>query len=545
VLRSPASRARLTAERAQSSRSTIAAVGLCLLVLAGPARAADATTATIRQIVDAGTHPDLRWPRFPDYQRHLLRLYTDVEFEPVWTRDGRPTMQANEVVVSLSTADARGLSASDYDAERLQAEALRLANDRGTPEAVGRFDAALTVSVMRFVSDSYIGRINPHVVGFGLDVEPKKLDLVVEATELATGEAPAARLAALDPQFPHFTRLKAALATLRARAAEGDEPLLPELPTLRPGDRDPGVPALRRRLVVRGDLPAEVAPPADPTEYDPALVVAVKRFQERHGRDADGVVGRATCADLRVPLHDRIVQIQLAMERFRWLPPGFRGRRFVIANIPEFRLRGMEGDGRVALSMPVVVGSAVKRTLTPIMQANMEYLVFRPYWDVPATIARAEILPRLEHDPAYLDRENMEIVGGRVRQRPGPANSLGLIKFIFPNAFQVYFHDTPSKRLFSRSRRDFSHGCIRVSDPVALAEFVLGPESGWDRARIADAMQNGANDRRVSLPVPVPIYIFYTTVVAEEDGRLFLYEDIYGHDAILARELARGYPYPV
>jgi murein L,D-transpeptidase YcbB/YkuD len=544
VLRSPASRARLTAARAAASRSTIAAVGLSLLTLASPAIADDATTAVIQQIVDAGAHPDLRWPRFPDYQRHVLRLYTEVEFEPVWTRDRRPTAQADEVIASLSTADLRGLSAADYDAERLAAEALRLADGSGTPEALGRFDTALTVSAMRFVSDSYIGRINPRTVGFGLDVEPKKLDLVVVVMELATGEAPAARLAALDPQFPHFARLKTALATLRMHEAES-EPPLPELPTLHPGDRDPGVPALRQRLVVRGDLPPEMAQPADPTVYDPALVVAVKRFQERHGREPDGAVGRATRADLGVPLRDRIQQIQLAMERFRWLPPGFRGRRFVIVNIPEFRLRGMEGDGQVTVSMPVVVGSVVKQTLTPIMQAQMEYLVFRPYWDVPPTIARAEILPRLEHDPGYLDREDMEMVGGRIRQRPGPSNSLGLIKFIFPNAFQIYLHDTPSKRLFSRSRRDFSHGCIRVSDPVELAEFVLGPESSWDRARIADAMQHGTNDRRVSLSVPVPIYIFYTTVVAEEDGRLFLYEDIYGHDAFLARELAKGYPYPV
>jgi L,D-transpeptidase YcbB len=517
----------------------------CVLVL-GARRAAadDQVSATIHAIVDAAVHPDLRWPRFPDHQSDVLRLYAGVDFHPIWLHDRRPTPAADAVLASLLTADERGLSASDYDADLLRADATRLGAEEGTSEALGRFDTALTVCVMRFLSDAYIGRVNPHAVGFGLDVEPKKLDLVLEVTALAKGETPiAARLAALDPPFPVFARLKAALADLRARDV-GDEPQVAALPKLRPGDHDPGVPALRRRLAFLGDLSNALPPPKDHARYDPLLAGAVKRFQERHGRDPDGVIGALTLADLQVPIRDRIQQVALAMERLRWLPANLTGR-FVIVNIPEFRLRGIDSTtGETLVSMRVVVGSAVKQTLTPTMEGEMEYLVFRPYWDVPPTIARTEILPKLATDPQYLARENMELIGSTVRQRPGPTNSLGLLKFVFPNVFSVYLHDTPSKRLFAKSRRDFSHGCIRVADPVALAEFLLGPESAWSATRIADAMEHGPNDRRLNLPVPVPVYIFYTTVVAEEDGRLFFYEDIYGHDATLARELAKGYPYP-
>lgn len=511
------------------------------MALGGGARAEDPAAAVIRRVVDAAVHPDLRWSRFPDYQRLVRALYEQTDFRPLWTRDGRPTRQAGEIVASLFEADARGLSASDYDAEGLRDAAARLAaTARADAVAVGRFDTALTVSLMRYVSDSYIGRINPHTAGFGLDVEPKKLDLPRVVTELASSDAPGRRLAALDPPFPMFERMRAALARLRALAARTDLAPPPALPTLRPGDAHAGIPALRRWLTALGDLPEGTPVSAAPTVYDPALVEGVKRFQQRHGRDADGIIGATTGHDLRVPVGDRVRQLELAMERLRWLPASFSGR-FLLVNIPEFRLRGFTGGTPGAqLTMNVVVGSAVRRTLTPIMQADMRYVVFRPYWDVPASIARNEILPRAARDPGYLGRQSMETIGGRVRQRPGPDNALGLVKFIFPNAFDVYLHDTPSKQYFERNRRDFSHGCIRVADPPALAEFVLG----WDRARITEAMNRGRDDQRVNLPAPIPVYLFYATIVVAEDGRIFFFDDIYGHDAALARQLARGYPYP-
>jgi murein L,D-transpeptidase YcbB/YkuD len=225
-------------------------------------------------------------------------------------------------------------------------------------------------------------------------------------------------------------------------------------------------------------------------------------------------------------------QIELAMERIRWLSAEAAGRS-VIVNIPEFRLRAFErGDVEPRLSMKVVVGSVVRRTRTPVVHGHMRWVVFRPYWDVPPSIARKELLPRAARDPGYLASEAMEFAGGRLRQRPGPRNALGLVKFVFPNPFDVYLHDTPQKAYFAWNRRDFSHGCIRVADAAALAEFVLG----WDRGRVTAAMREGPDNRRVELREPVPVYVVYTTVGVEDD-RISFFDDIYGYDAVLAREI--------
>jgi murein L,D-transpeptidase YcbB/YkuD len=178
-----------------------------------------------------------------------------------------------------------------------------------------------------------------------------------------------------------------------------------------------------------------------------------------------------------------------------------------------------------------------------VLQADMTYVVFRPYWMVPSSIANRELWPKISNDPGYLDRNNMLVSNGRIRQRPGGKNSLGLLKFIFPNPHHVYLHDTPSKALFGRSRRDFSHGCVRVADPPALAEFVLAGMDGWDRERIDKAMKRGPDDRHVTLSTPIPVYLFYTTVVVDEAGAVHFFDDIYGHDATLQRQLAKGFPY--
>ena len=348
-----------------------------------------------------------------------------------------------------------------------------------------------------------------------------------------------------DPPFPAFARLQETLAEYRALAATPLPPP-PALPKLRPGEVHHDVPALRARLRALGDLPADAATPPDATRYDRALVAAVESFQRRHGLADDGVIGAGTLAALGTPPAVRVTQIQLAMERLRWLPYGWP-ERFIFVNIPEFRLRGFAaGNASPRVTMNVVVGEAVstEKHKTPVLQADMTYVVFRPYWMVPPGIARKEIFPKLASDTSYLERHDMFLGGdGRVRQRPGNKNSLGLIKFIFPNPFHVYLHDTPSKSLFARNRRDFSHGCIRVADPPSLAAFVLDGTPGWDAAHIEQAMLRGTDDHHVVLQAPIPVYIFYTTVVVDEAGAVHFYDDIYGHDATLQRLLAKGYPY--
>jgi murein L,D-transpeptidase YcbB/YkuD len=309
-----------------------------------------------------------------------------------------------------------------------------------------------------------------------------------------------------------------------------------------------------------GDLPSLVPAPDDSSRYEGKLVEGVRRFQDRHGLEPDGVIGKGTVAALNVPFARRVRQIELGLERLRWMPD-LTGGRFIVVNIPTFQLwawDSLPADGAPTLSMNVVVGTSLK-TMTPVMQEEMAYLVFRPYWNVPRSITTGEILPKLARDPGYLVLHNMELVAGggddarplaatpanierlakgqlRVRQRPGPKNSLGLVKFIFPNDQAIYLHDTPATALFSRARRDFSHGCVRVERPVDLAAWVLSERPEWTRDRIVEAMQRGKS-QRVSLPRQIPVFLFYTTALSSPDGTVRFAEDIYGQDARLLKAL--------
>ena len=535
----------------RSARLVCCLVSICFLRLAAQGAESEAPpaeepiVAAIRGIVEAGRQPLLHRPDFSDRQDATQQLYVAANFRPLWLRSETPTSQAAEIIRALSEADRRGLSPEDYDAARLRAEAARF--DSATPPTAadaGAFDTALTVCVLRYISDAHLGRVPPHAVGFALETEARQFDPVAFVAQLPAAEAPAQLLAALDPQFPLFGRLVTALAHWRDLAAHSDFPQVPNLPKLHPGEADAGVGPLREFLRAIGDLPSAARAPKNARVYDPDLVKAVRRFQERQGLGADGVIGEATLSQLQISPAGRVQQIELALERLRWLPPP-EDEAFVVVNIPEFQLRGYyRGNNTPALQLRAVVGSATLRRETPVLHATMQYLVFRPYWDVPPSIAQKEILPDSAHDPAYFSRHNYEFHNGRIRQRPGDDNALGLLKFVFPNPFHVYMHDTPTKRLFAKSRRDFSHGCIRVSDAAALAEFVLRGQGKWDREGIDTSMKSGRNNRRVYLERPVGVYVLYSTVVVDEDGTTHFFPDIYGHDAQLDAALAKGPPYP-
>jgi murein L,D-transpeptidase YcbB/YkuD len=294
-------------------------------------------------------------------------------------------------------------------------------------------------------------------------------------------------------------------------------------------------------------------------------VDAVKRFQRRHGLDADGVIGAGTIAAVNVTIAHRVRQIELAMERMRWLPP-LSDRPNLFVNVALFRMWATDPRStNEPLRMNVVVGKSLDHK-TPIFIDRMEYVVFRPYWNPPYGITVNEIIPHAKRDPSYFARENLEIVAsgddnapalpptpenishvlsGRlfIRQKPGPKNSLGLAKFIFPNSDNIYMHGTPAQSLFSRSRRDFSHGCIRLEDPAKLAEWVLRDQPEWTRERIEAAMQ-GTRPTQVNLKEPVTVVLFYDTVHVNSEGVLFFVGDIYGHDQQLDAALRQGYPYP-
>ena len=376
-----------------------------------------------------------------------------------------------------------------------------------------------------------------------------------------------------QPRHVAYRALERALRTYQLLAA--DSSLRPPLRTavpIRPGDVHPDLGALTRLLVALGDLRAVEVDTASstghgsPPRYEGALVEAVARFQRRHGLAADGVIGLATMTQLQVPLSRRVRQVELAMERWHQLPPLPPGEHLIV-NIPAFELGVFENDStpdQPELTMRVIVGLADRRHSTPAFAATMREVVFHPYWDVPSRIARTELVPLFRRSPSAFNRGGYEIVSFaageagaiplppsaqnlsrvaagtlRLRQKPGDANALGVLKFVLPNPYQVFLHDTPTRELFARARRAFSHGCVRVADPAALAEFVLRGQPPWDRASI-DSVIRGTSTVRVLLAHPLPIYVMYATAAASPDGTVWFYPDVYARDAAFEQSLPVG-----
>ena len=534
----------------------------------GPQQLSPEGQASLRGIIQAGNLSDLRWPDFSDYGKLMTEFYQSYGYSLPWVRGMEPSAQARQVIAILKNADQEGLFAEDYDGSRWGDRVARLKPTAPQPSEADavRFDAALTVCVMRYVSDLHIGKVNPKHFGFGFDIEAKKYDLpgflkkdVVDASDVA------GILAQVEPLYPGYRRTIKALQTYLELAKEYDGQPLPAVrKTIAPGDSYPGVPQLIRFLRLVGDLPADANVPEDETIYRGPLVDAVKSFQSRHGRDSDGRIGAQTLADLNVPLRQRVRQMQLTLERWRWMPDAYQ-KAPIVVNIPEFRLRAYDEKFKIALTMNVVVGKAYDHS-TPVFEEKMAYVVFRPYWNVPYSIAKAEYFSRIARDPDYLAKKGFEVVNSRqevvtsgtvtsdvfeqlragklfIRQAPGPKNSLGLVKFIFPNDYSVYMHDTPAQEFFSKSRRDFSHGCIRLGKPADLAVWVLRDNPGWNMDRVRAAMNGGAT-QQVNLAHRIPVLIVYGTVIVTEDGTVHFYDDIYGHDASLEEVLDKGYPYP-
>ncbi len=527
---------------------------------------APAISARLHQIAVAGKLADLRWPDFSDYKADFTQTYQTSNFAPIWLTNGQVTPQALAVIHALESSRQKGLIPDDYDASRWQGRIADL-KASASPDREARFDAALTVCTMRYISDLHIGRVNPKHFSFGIDIQQKKYNLPQFITQDVVRAANVqAILDAAEPPYPGYKRTEIALQRYLQLASKGDGPPVPEVQkTVAPGDTYPGIPQLAQRLVLLGDLPAAAAANLSSQTYSGPLVDAVKLFQDRHGLAADGKLGKETIRQLNVPVSFRVSQLDDALERWRWLPPAFP-QPPVVVNVPEFVLRVFTADHTVALRMNVVVGKAVRHQ-TPVFAKDMLYIVFRPYWNVPSSILRSEIVPAIVKDRNYIANKKFEVVtyGGQVvtsgpisddvlaqlragkltvRQTPGPDNALGLVKFLFPNEHSVYLHSTPAQQLFSQSRRDFSHGCIRVQEPAQLAAYLLRNQPPWTLDKVRAAMQSGPNNQQVNLKVPVPVLILYVTAVVEEDGSVHFFNDIYGHDKSLEALLAKGPPYP-
>src|SRR3954451_16003997 len=426
----------------------------------------------IRTLISSGNLEEMRWPNFSDYRNSIQEFYEPTGFTPAWVQASQPLPQALSLIELFRNAWRKGLDQEDYDASRWEQRIGALQRSAGV-EAVARFDVALTVCTMRYLSALRIGRIDPQHFQFGLDVEHKKYDLAQFLRDrILTTSNLQPVLDEVEPPFSGYRRTEQALARYIELARSDDGEKLPAVTKpIEPGQPYPGTPRLARLLRLIGALPASANPPGDTQTYDGQLVDGVKHFQSRHGLDADGRLGPTTVKQLNVPLWDRVFQLKLTLERWRWLPATFSAPP-IIVNVPDFRLRAVDENNKVAMDMRVVVGKAI-RTQTPVFTREMTYVVFRPYWNVPPSILRGEIVPAIQRDRSYIARKNYEVTtqSGEVvtsgeisddvlarlrsgelavRQKPGPSNALGLMKLIFPNEHNVYLHSTPFQNLFSR-----------------------------------------------------------------------------------------------
>jgi len=561
------------------------AAGLALLALAGCRRApvpgpspalveppgppAAEVRAAVQGVFAAGRLEGLTWPDLTAVLPALEALYAAEPDGLFWFAGDKPYSDLAAAVLTLGKAEEEGLEPKDYDAPMLASEWRAKSAASASPRDRALFDVTLSVAALRYLTALHQGRVDPRSVGFDYDVSQKRLD-VAAALRSARGAGGLQRAAeAAEPRFPVYHRLLKALADYRAIAAAGEPPAVPPLEAkqkkVEPGKPWAGATALAARLRALGDLPADAALPgaaADGTPlYAGELVEAVKRFQDRHLLEPDGVIGATTIKALDVPVAKRVRQIELALERERWLPDMVK-QRLVFVNVCLFRLWGYDPDQPDdPLRMNVVVGKSLGHE-TPIFVDQMEYIIFRPYWNPPPSIVRNEIVPHARRDPGYLAAEDMEIVASGderapalpatpqnldavakgtlyVRQRPGEKNSLGLAKFIFPNSENVYMHGTPAQSLFARARRDFSHGCIRLENPAALAAWVLRDDPAWTPERIQAAMK-GERPTQVNLKHKLTVILFYDTAYVGNSGRVRFSEDYYGHDAKLEQALGAG-----
>ena len=518
--------------------------------------------AYLQDLLDATVLPDVRPTGSEKFRTELKEFYAAFPGALPWVQEAKPTPQARAIIQLLESAETKGLNPEDYGGPSWNARTSVLEQPvpPREPDLV-RFDFDLTVATMRYVADLHIGRLNPRQYHFGLDIGGHDVDLsellrleIVEASDVP------AVVETIEPPFPAYRRTRAALKAYLelARQDDGESLPVPAKP-VRPGDTYAGVPRLAKLLSLLGDLRAQEQAPSPETIYGSELAGAVKQFQRRHGLDPSGQIDAPTVKQLNTPLQTRVRQLRLTLERWRWLPHAFE-RPPIVVNIPAFRVYAVNDKYEAAFSMKVVVGRTFEHK-TPVFASRMLSVIFRPYWNVPLGIQQHELVPDVEKDSAYLVRNNYEIVDHRgnvvsdgavdddlleklrsgklaIRQKPGPDDALGLIKFEFPNRYDVYMHDTPAKSLFSRSRRDFSHGCIRVEDAVKLAAWVLRDDPEWTPEEIRVAM-NGEETKEVKLKNPIPVLILYGTAVAQENGEVDFYRDIYGYDGELERALTQ------
>ncbi len=532
----------------------------------------------LKPIVASSQIKVMKWPNYSDYEPLVQTFYDDRNYEVAWVDDGKPSKQATAFIQAFQNAAKKGLNPEDFDASLWSGRVAKLAakND----DDVATFDAAMTVSVMRYISDLRIGRVNPTHFNFDINTQDKKYDLPEFVSDNAVDADDVPKLiASVEPDNAQYRKTEDALAKYLdlAKQQAANPALQVQLPTVpKPiavgGGYDAAGP-LMTRLQLEGDMPAgavagqPAAAQPGPQGYTRELSDGIKHYQERHGFTQDGKLTPQVIASLNVPMSARVQQLDDSLERWRWLPNNYVNAPLMV-NLPEFVLRGYQGEGpghTLDFTMKVVDGKALGEHDTPVFVRDMKYLIFRPYWTVPMSIIKKELTAHIEKSGVgYLKSKNFETMnsqgqvvsataaevergGVMVREKPGPKNSLGLVKFMFPNEYDIYLHSTPQPELFNRTRRDFSHGCVRVQHPDELAVWVLkrsSTDGDWDLPKVQDAMNGDHDNHQINLKQPLPIVIFYLTANVEEHGDVHFFDDIYGYDKSLDATLAQGMPYP-
>jgi len=488
----------------------------------------------------------------------MARFYRSRGYRPAWSNAEGPSPLADDLVAQLRQADTHGLKPENYHLERIAAMLAEARTGEPRPKAMAELDLLLTDAWFLYASHLLAGHVNPVTLGAEWHIRRPEADLAeLLRSALETGDI-AAGLASLLPDGPGYGMLRQALGRYRDLAAQGGWPAIPDGPSLKAGDSDPRVATLRTRLMVTGEL--------DPTlakgeEFDDEVEQAVIRFQQRHGLAPDGVLGPRTLAALNVTVEERVQQIVVNLERLRWLPVEL-GNRHIVVNVANFTLHVVE-NGQPVLSMRAIVGRTYRQT--PSFTAKLNHLIFSPYWHIPHSIAVKDLLPKIQKDRRFLARQKIQVFRGstridpqtvnwhslsetnfpyRLRQDPGPLNSLGRVKFMLPNRFNVYIHDTSSRELFDRTVRDFSSGCIRIDRPLELAGYLLADDPEWTSEKILAAMEQ-PRETLVRLRRPIPVYFLYATAWVDADGTLQFREDLYGRDGLVATALEAPPPHAI
>lgn len=486
----------------------------------------------------------------------LTQFYVDRDMLPIWVTDDAPSERAHKLVHMFETSTYDGLNPDDYDTRTIRA--LMESRD---PAALAELDLRLSLSLMQFLSDLGSGRTEPSTVDPELFVYPQDIDKAGAIEAAAEADDIGVFVGGYRPKQVDYWRLKGVLANYRAMARAGGWSSIDSGPLLEVGVRSPRVAQLRERLKREYDLSRSLGTAeSDPNLFDKDLAEAVKRFQERHGLEQDGRVGPNTLEAMNMSIEERIEQIVLNLERRRWMPDQLASR-YIYVNLADFHLQLID-RGEVAFDTPVVIGSLYNKT--PVFSADMTYLVINPFWNVPPSIATDEILPKAKADPEYLASHGFDLFsdwsqdaetvdptsvnwqalndqdfGYKLRQRPGPTNALGRLKFMLPNEYNIYLHDTPDRTHFDANERSFSHGCVRVAEPEALADAILGSQSRWTRESIEAAVNSGERNV-VKLETSLPVQITYLTTWVDDENRVHFRNDVYDRDQILADALTKN-----